>query len=292
MPMTACVATGKAVIVTGIVEKKTLDPSTVVGLSSRQKQPTIFFVHGPPGVGKTTLGATMSAQWLKGKVLKDTLFFTGEPDGLAAIHARGMEAPQINLVELWEEHGFLKTLGMLPKLVAFAKEKFPGLTRAVLDSATAANDEAESDSKNIDDKRQYYGAILECHRRLCAFIRGAGFDYWAVLAHSKAFSVGETPESKVQNNALRMAGGGAIVPAITGQGLSRYQRMASIQIALTSKDPGAGKPLIRKALTITDPMGFQAKNRYESLFKREEEPDLGMFIDRIEAARLAFKEEQ
>lgn len=276
--------------------KKKVDPATVVGPAASQKMPTTFMLHGPPGSGKTTTAATISKKWPgirpagpKAPVfLDDTLFFAGDADGLSSLHAIGIDAPQINLVELWEEYGFLRTLALLPQLVTYAKEKWPTITRGVFDTLSAADEEAQNDSKHIDDKRQFYGAVLDCHRRNSIFIRGAGFDYWVLNCHSKAFSEGETADSKRQATALRMAGGGAIVPAIVGQGLSRYQRAVSLQTAMVLKEPGAGKPSIYKLQTVTDPLGFQAKNRYAQLLKKEEDPDFGAIVARIEEAKSSL----
>ncbi len=281
-------------------KKITIDPSVLVGPASTQKMPTIFIIHGPPGAGKTTLAASMSKKWPGVRAnlrkeertpvfLDDTLFLTGDPDGLASLAAVGVDAPQINLVELWEQLGYLNALAHLPKLITYAYEKYPNLSRAVFD-LTAADEEAQAQCKDIDDKRQFYGAVLECHRRTCSFIRSTGFSYWALLAHSKAYSEGETSDSKRQATALRMAGGGAIVPSVVGQGLSRYQRAVSLQLALVVKDPGAGRPVTRHLQTVTDPTAFQAKNRYEHLLKREEEPDLGSIIARIEAVKASLTE--
>lgn len=255
----------------------------------------VCLVHGRPKSGKSTMLATYSKFYRPDEAcfLDDLLIMVMDNDGLGSLETRvakdgrriGVRAHTINVLNIWRDHGISDGQTILLAQLKAILADLPQITCVAVDSLTSMDIEANYQHYDCApegmDGRRSFGLVLSEHRQLHAALRKTGKDL-IYTCHSRAIVDDTAPQEKLKA-AVRMLGGGNIIPAITGQALAIYQRDLSFQIAIVPReDPKLG--WVTRVLT-TSSGGFEAGSRYQHLFKAEEAFDLGALYQRIREAR-------
>jgi hypothetical protein len=248
----------------------------------------LVIIHARPKAGKTTLAATASQFYTPGKPcdLEDMLFLVMDNDGLGALESKGIKVPSINVLKMWADMGFTRgTRALLDGLPALLDKR--GTNILCVDSLSSLDIEANAQyydraPEGVDHWTSFRQVLGE-HRIFHSNIRRLGVDV-IYNCHSKVVGEAETEVAKTKDRALRLAAGGNIVPALTGQALSIYQRDQSFQGAIMVKKAVNGAGLSRILCTV-EQSGFEAGSRYEHLFETLIPCDMRAVFARIHDSR-------
>ncbi len=249
-----------------------------------------IMVHARPKVGKTSLAATASQLFTPDTpcFLEDMLFLVMDADGLAALESRTVKgkpaqvrAHTLNMLQIWGELGFVKGQRVLREKAGEIITKHPDIEWIVTDSLTAMDIEANAahyDNDSEADSYTKFRMVLGEHRMFHSWIRRLGKNIIHNV-HSKMLSDLVDDKAEKKRDILRMAGGGDIVPGLTGQALPIYQKDISAQFYLSLDRSGA------RSLHTLSAKGAEAGSRYGHLLNAEESPDLLAIQHKILAAR-------
>lgn len=279
--------------------------SGVVCLSSkRPHRQKLILGYGPIGAGKTTLAATASKNFpatipaAKMVTLSDMLWISIDIDGVASFAHKGIEVPEIDLIQIMSDEEVYKELGFVrpPSIVEAmsaaveiaAERVAAGETSTIVVDTLSTFDTrlsifADEVTKGSSNQYAPYKYMLAAHTKVHEGLTRTGADI-IYLAHARAVSDEQAAEKK-KNQAVLAVGGGYIAPELTGAAPKVYKRDVSLELYVKAfRDPRT-KKLKRTVLTEVNDMGAEVKNRYEGILLPEEEPNLRDIFAKIDAAR-------
>lgn len=263
-------------------------------------------VSGPPGAGKTTLAASLSAKFPKNftenskpVTLDDVLYWQIDPNGAAGLKAHKIGFKYIiDFPALVSKVGFPVALHSAMEDAKKLIAKDPKIlievfdTISMFDSYSLAyiNQNPPIDRAGKPDKRGVYGEHLANHLFMAtesaqrpAHVSTLYLFHEKILdeAQANAGTVADKAKLKAKrmNDALVH-----IIPAVTGSGAEYYTRIVSQEVTVIST-PMAGKPgAYAHVMYPFNAEGRRAKSRFQSLFKEKMPADLGPLRAKILAA--------
>lgn len=264
------------------VSKKTSKKdSDLISSDHLEDQQEVVVVHGRIGTGKTIFAATVSRFAPKTKLvakkgrkslisLDDVFWFQIDRKALAGLKSLGMKVPQVFDLYRYMKKENVDVLAAMDHGLDLAAESDADWlvvdTVSTLDTRMlAANKRAtvnhpnayEAYKRNLDQHADLVDGIIELGKNVI------------FLTHSRAFSEEKDQQNKAY--AITIAGGGTMLPDLTGQAPKYYKRDNSLQIVMHAfKDPKTRK-IVRKALIGINNEG-EGKNRYEGILPEEQEP--------------------
>jgi hypothetical protein len=262
----------------------------------KDKEYPIICVHGAAGNGKTLVGGTLSRSFVMRPpaertsliTLEDLYYLQFDKDGVQTLHSAGLDPYYADYSNLpWEAAswivGFKAALDKLPKRLAELNTKYL-IVDAVSTLATYLDVYFVATAPG-GNAQLGYGRSAIVFKELMTRIKSLPVaQVW--LCHSRSAFVDDKAADKEAQTAQNLATkpGDFDVDLDLVKGNAKWFRtIPSLTVALTVEPDG-------KRLLVTEPgHGFYTKNRFGSLIKAKEEPDLRAILNKVALAETAMR---
>lgn len=272
--------------------------------NSREKTFTdaMVLVYGPPGVGKTSLVATISEKFPgefpnKGPEvdLDDLCVIQVDPGATDGYKSAGFRCPVVDYgAVLADTKDPARALDIAFQLAAATGCKYFSLDTISswgtdFETWLTKRTELWTTNSGGEDRMAYYRLVLAANQEIYSRFRQLPGVKIAV-AHSKAFTDDLTAKDKQatmvdrKDKALALPGNASVGIDVTGKARTVWERANSLTIAVRMVELPGGKGFVRKLETeYTAAVDMAAKNRFSQLIGPNPEFNLRKLVEAIRA---------